>query len=452
MDRKRLTALLLSLVLSLGLAGGANAAAKTAADFPDYDSQAWYAEAMAAAVEDGLLRGTDKGLLNPQGNLTRAEMAAIINRSFGTYVKEDISQFTDVSRGAWYYEDVAMAVHMGTYEGRDQRTMAPDSNITRQEAMTVVARALQLDAGDYEDASLSQFRDRSEVSAWALPYVRAMVGADYIHGNEKRELAPQDHITRAEFAQIFHNIIQDYILTPGTYGEDYDGNLLIRADGVTLRDLTVDGDLIIGCGAADGAVTLDGVTVTGRVVVWGGGTGAVWMNGGTDVADLIVCRVDGPVKVIFDKDSTRKVYDKIDVTITERAEAFPETEVIFYDISGILDEQEKVNAALEDSEISISLPAHLYATVDKTALAAEIRNDSDADHYRVELRRDDTGAAVTKAVEIAPGATMLSLWLTEALPYGDYPCTATVTALRDGEAVGTMEIAVTIHSAYLWNL
>ena len=151
MDRKRLTALLLSLVLSLGLAGGANAAAKTAADFPDYDSQAWYAEAMAAAVEDGLLRGTDKGLLNPQGNLTRAEMAAIINRSFGTYVKEDISQFTDVSRGAWYYEDVAMAVHMGTYEGRDQRTMAPDSNITRQEAMTVVARALQLDAGDYEE-------------------------------------------------------------------------------------------------------------------------------------------------------------------------------------------------------------------------------------------------------------------------------------------------------------
>ena len=37
-------------------------------------------------------------------------------------------------------------------------------------------------------------------------------------------------------------------------------------------------------------------------------------------------------------------------------------------------------------------------------------------------------------------------------PYGASPGTATVTALRDGEAVGTMEIAVTIHSAYLWNL
>ena len=452
MKRQRVLCLLLALSLALGLAVTAQAAERRAADFPDFDSRAWYAEAMTAAVEDGLLRGTDKGLLNPQGDLTRAEMAAIINRAFGTYALGDVSSYRDVSPQAWYYSDVRMAVHMGTYEGRDARTMDPDSGITRQEAMTVVARALQLDTADYQDASLSRFQDRGEVSSWALPYVRAMVGADYIHGNEKRELAPQDHITRAEFAQIFHNIIQDYILTPGTYGEDYDGNLLIRADGVTLRDLTVDGDLIIGCGAADGAVTLDGVTVTGRVVVWGGGTGAVWMNGGTDVADLIVCRVDGPVKVIFDKDSTRKVYDKIDVTITERAEAFPETEVIFYDISGILDEQEKVNAALEDSEISISLPAHLYATVDKTGLETEIRNDSDSDHYRVELRRNDTGAAVTEAVEIAPGATLLSLWLTESLPYGDYPCTATVTALRDGEAVGTVEIAVTIHSAYLWNL
>ena len=452
MKRQRVLCLLLALSLALGLAVTAQAAERRAADFPDFDSRAWYAEAMTAAVEDGLLRGTDKGLLNPQGDLTRAEMAAIINRAFGTYALGDVSSYRDVSPQAWYYSDVRMAVHMGTYEGRDARTMDPDSGITRQEAMTVVARALQLDTADYQDASLSRFQDRGEVSSWALPYVRAMVGADYIHGNEKRELAPQDHITRAEFAQIFHNIIQDYILAPGTYTEDYDGNLLVRTDDVILQDLTVDGDLIIGCGAADGAVTLDNVTVTGRVVVWGGGTDAVWMNNGTDVADLIVCRVDGPVKVIFDKDSTLAVYDKIDVTITDRADAFEETEVIFYDVSGILDEQEKVNAALEDSEISISLPAHLYATVDKTGLETEIRNDSDSDHYRVELRRNDTGAAVTEAVEIAPGATLLSLWLTEPLPYGDYPCTATVTALRDGEAVGTVDIAVIIHSAYLWNL
>ena len=72
-------------------------------------------------------------------------MAAIVNRSFGTYQKADITNYRDVKPGAWYYDDVAMAVHMGTYNGTSTSTMAPDEPITRQEAMTVVARALQLD-------------------------------------------------------------------------------------------------------------------------------------------------------------------------------------------------------------------------------------------------------------------------------------------------------------------
>ena len=180
MKRQRVLCLLLALSLALGLAVTAQAAERRAADFPDFDSRAWYAEAMTAAVEDGLLRGTDKGLLNPQGDLTRAEMAAIINRAFGTYALGDVSSYRDVSPQAWYYSDVRMAVHMGTYEGRDARTMDPDSGITRQEAMTVVARALQLDTADYQDASLSRFQDRGEVSSWALPYTWVFVDEAYL--------------------------------------------------------------------------------------------------------------------------------------------------------------------------------------------------------------------------------------------------------------------------------
>ena len=100
-----------------------------------------------------------------------------------------------------------------------------------------------------------------------------MVGADYIHGRTKG-LEPLDNITRAEFAQIFHNIIGTYIVSKGTYDKDIKGSVLIRTDEVTLKDMTVDGDLIIGCGAADGKITLDNVTVKGRLLVWGGGTKA----------------------------------------------------------------------------------------------------------------------------------------------------------------------------------
>ncbi len=66
-----------------------------------------------------------------------------------------------------------------------------------------------------QKTDLSAFSDHSEISGWALyPTFRAMIGADYIHGRGK-VLAPLDNITRAEFAQIFANIIGSYITVQG---------------------------------------------------------------------------------------------------------------------------------------------------------------------------------------------------------------------------------------------
>lgn len=450
MKFKRLTAVALSLVMSLGLIGSASAAAVKAAEFPDFDSGAWYAEAVSAAVDNGLLIGRDHGLLSPNGILTRAEMAMVIDRAFGAYKTADVSKFNDVSPQSWYYKSIQMAVQMGTYEGTGASTMSPDCPISRQEIMTVLCRALQLDTNRYADTDLSQFPDADKVANWALPYVKAMVGAGYIQGRDTG-LVPAANTTRAEFAQMFHNIIKEYVTLSGSYTGNRTGNLLIRTDDVTLHDMTIDGDLIIGCGAADGKVTLSNVTVTGRVVVWGGGTEAVYMNDGTNVDELVVCRVDGPVKVIFDRDSTLKVYDHIVVTITARAAAYEDTEVIFYDISGILAEQDKVDDMVTENQIAVSIPAHLYATVDSTTVMTEIINYGLTDRYTVELRWDDTGEIIVEPFQVEPGDTRIAIALTQPLPLGDYPCTAIITAERDGQTTGALELAVTIHSAHLWN-
>ena len=326
--------------LSLAVSASAASTARKATDFRDFDRTAWYADAVSAAVDNGLLYGKSATVIDPNGDMTRAEMAAIINRSFGCYAKADISKYKDVSKDKWYFEDVAMAVQMGTYNGRSNSSMAPDAPITRQEAMTVVARALELDYDSYSKAELTQFSDAGKVSNWAMPYVRAMVGADYIHGRGK-VLAPQDNITRAEFAQIFYNIIGTYIVSKGSYDKDMKGNVLIRTNDVELKNMTVDGDLIIGCGAADGKITLDNVTVTGRLLVWGGGTKAVYCNNGTQMPEVVVARVDDAVKVIYDRDSTLAVIDTIKVRITERAKQHKETEVIFYDVSGLREAQKQ---------------------------------------------------------------------------------------------------------------
>ena len=137
MKKKRILALFLAAVSCLSLAVSASAAGTTirkATDFKDYDRTAWYAEAVSAAVDNGLLYGKSSTMLDPNGDMTRAEMAAIINRSFGCYKAADISQYKDVSKSKWYYKDVALAVQMGTYNGRSSSTMAPDAPISRQEA------------------------------------------------------------------------------------------------------------------------------------------------------------------------------------------------------------------------------------------------------------------------------------------------------------------------------
>ena len=436
----------LSLAVS---ASAANTAARKATDFRDFDRTAWYAEAVSTGVDNGLLYGKSATTLDPNGNLIRAEMAAVINRSFGCYKPADISQYKDVAKGKWYYNDIALAVQMGTYNGRSASAMMPDAPITRQEAMTVVARALELDYDSYSKTDLSAFSDRSEISNWALPYVRAMVGADYIHGRGK-VLAPLDNITRAEFAQIFYNIIGTYIVSKGTYDKDIKGSVLIRTDEVTLQNMTVDGDLIIGCGAADGKITLDNVTVKGRLLVWGGGTKAVYCNNGTQMPEVVVARVDDAVKVIYDRDSTLAVIDTIKVRITERAKQHKETEVIFYDVSGLREAQKQLNAIVTDNQIALTAPAHLYALVGETSVKAEFTNNSKSDTYKVEIRRNKDKALIADAFDLAAGKSISALTLLEVPEFGNTDCTVTVSAFRDGKQIGTLNTELTLHTAYLW--
>ena len=104
MKKKRILALFLAAVSCLSLAVSASAASATtrkATDFKDCDRTAWYAEAVSAAVDNGLLYGKSSTIIDPNGDMTRAEMAAIINRSFGCYKQADISQYKDVAKSKW---------------------------------------------------------------------------------------------------------------------------------------------------------------------------------------------------------------------------------------------------------------------------------------------------------------------------------------------------------------
>ncbi|NCB52815.1 MAG: S-layer homology domain-containing protein, partial [Clostridia bacterium] len=136
MQMKKALSLLLVAVLLVAMvptAAFASAEATTAgktqtfSDMPDN----WSTKALENAVANGLLTGSD-GKIKPDDSLTRAEMAVIINRAFGTTSMASLSGYSDVPAGSWYYNDMAKAVKMGIFIG-DNGKLNPVGNITRQE-------------------------------------------------------------------------------------------------------------------------------------------------------------------------------------------------------------------------------------------------------------------------------------------------------------------------------
>ena len=95
---KRITALIMTLLMILS--SFTNVIAATPSDFVDFPT-GWSKEAVTAAVNNGLLNGRTANTIVPEGNLTRAEMATIINRAFGATVEKNISAFWDVPADAW---------------------------------------------------------------------------------------------------------------------------------------------------------------------------------------------------------------------------------------------------------------------------------------------------------------------------------------------------------------
>ena len=239
--------------------------AASPADFSDFPNN-WATNALSYAVSNGLLSG-DSGKIRANDTLKRAEMAAILNRLAGAVKGASLTGYTDVPATAWYYEDMAKAVQMGTFAGNGGM-LRPEAPITRQEVFAVLARFYCLEQSNTD--VLQQYADSSQIAPWARDAVAAMVQAGYIHGNEGK-LSPLAPITRAEFSQVLYQLAGNIAEDEKTADANLEGNLIVRKDDASLHNVTVKGDLVI----ADGAqrVKLDNVKVEGRILVRGGADG-----------------------------------------------------------------------------------------------------------------------------------------------------------------------------------
>lgn len=262
----------LAVVLTAALLAPTSAFAASPSDFSDFPND-WSTQAMTEAVENGLLGGVTDTTIAPQGKLTRAQMATIINRAFGATAQASLSGYTDVASNAWYYSDMAKAVQMGTFVGVGSGRLNPDAEITREEAFCVLSRAFGIDTASA--SSLSRFSDSGDVSSWAAEAVAGMIASGYVGGYDDGGLHPKSTITRAEFASVMSRLVETYVSAAGDVSEDVDGNMIVRSADVHLQNMTIDGDLILADGIGTGDVTLEGVSVNGRILIRGGGSNGV---------------------------------------------------------------------------------------------------------------------------------------------------------------------------------
>lgn len=168
---------------------------------------AWALDAINYLYENKIILGDKKGFYNPNASVSRGDFILMLCRAFD--LKADRSgNFSDVEEGSYYYDAIATAKSLKIVKG-DGGKFNPRSALSRQDAMVLIARALEasgitIAAGDATD--LQSFSDSDKIDSYAKGSVSTFVKAKIIKGNDKK-ISPKSSISRAEIAVILHRIL-----------------------------------------------------------------------------------------------------------------------------------------------------------------------------------------------------------------------------------------------------
>ncbi len=199
---------LLSGVLCTSVLLSSQAYAAASADYSDMP-QNWSKDAMEFAVKNNFITGVSEDKIAPKAALTRAQLAAILSRAMKTGAGDVsvLDNFTDADKNAWYAGAMAKAVELNILYG-DGDSIYPDRPVTRQELFTILVRAFSVTGGD--ESTLASYNDAGSISSWAKAAISAMIAQGYAAGYEDKTLRPAQQVTREEFAQLLHRMREHY--------------------------------------------------------------------------------------------------------------------------------------------------------------------------------------------------------------------------------------------------
>ncbi len=162
-----------------------------------------------------IVSGIGDNRFEPNRDVTRAEFVTMVVRALGLRGSDsDKDLFQDVPSTAWYYNTLAAAYEHEIISGYLNSEFRPVDKITREQAMTIIARAMKITEmeldlnSDEVEELLSSFEDGERVADYARNSVAACVKAGIVTGRNGKLLAPKDNITRAEAASMITRLLE----------------------------------------------------------------------------------------------------------------------------------------------------------------------------------------------------------------------------------------------------
>lgn len=219
--------------------------------FTDLPAKAWYTPEVKEAVELGLFKGVSAEAFGPETTMTRAMLVTVLWRYAGKPAAMQDSSFTDVAASQWYADAVAWAAENGIVSGVGKGRFDPDGTVTREQIAAILYRyAAQQGTDMSASADLSIFDDAAQVSAWAESSVKWAVGEGLISGSAehgKLYALPLEGATRAQVAAILVRAINKLFADHSYYEIELPQCAVVEKGQIGMRAWTMyeDGTLVI---------------------------------------------------------------------------------------------------------------------------------------------------------------------------------------------------------------
>lgn len=179
--------------------------------FTDVSSSQWFYDEVLFVYENRLMEGTTKTTFSPYRTLTRATVVTILYRVEGEPAVTEASGFEDVGEGQWFTDAIAWAKTAGIVNGTTETKFNPNGAVTREQIAAILYRY----CGDYlgqdvsASAKLESYSDFGSISNFAQTPLSWAVATDLIKGVTQDRLAPGGNATRAQVAILMTRLLKE---------------------------------------------------------------------------------------------------------------------------------------------------------------------------------------------------------------------------------------------------